>query len=262
MREADAVPRKRLLLFTRYVLILTTGAVGVTAGRQMSPWIVALAVVLALASNLFLARVSPLSFFDEFTQSVLLMVDTSLVCGILLLSSADPTSFLFFFVVMVMAAYIENLITLGILTALGGVIAVSFFGSENGFIQVPFMVVAGLYYGYLIQPERAGEWVQRTAWLERGPRERYTLTLFTNGKGSDSVQAFHQVRAICEKHMAGEYRLSVVDVLEEPERARAAKVYATPTLVKERPGQMRSIFGKLSEPERVLGALDLPRKQS
>jgi len=260
MRESEAIPRKRVLLLLRYVLILSTGAVGMLVGHDIPRVVVGLAVILALVSNLYLTAVSPIAFFHEYTQSVLLLVDTALVSGILLLASAQASSFLLFFLVMILSAYVENLVALALVTALVGFVAVSFFGVENGLIQVAFMVIAAVYYGYLILPERAGEWVDSSVWFGAGRREEYALTLFTTGKGPDSIKAFNSVREFCEEHLAGEYRLSVVDVLEEPERARSAKVYATPTLVKERPGQVRSIFGEFSSPERIRAGLGLRAK--
>jgi circadian clock protein KaiB len=48
-----------------------------------------------------------------------------------------------------------------------------------------------------------------------------------------------------------------VDVADEPDRAEAARILTTPTLVKEAPGQPRRVTGDLSDAERVFLALGL-----
>ena len=40
----------------------------------------------------------------------------------------------------------------------------------------------------------------------------FVLTLFVNGASDLSVRAIGNVRALCEQHLAGRYRLEVVDV--------------------------------------------------
>ena len=47
----------------------------------------------------------------------------------------------------------------------------------------------------------------------------------------------------------------------QPERAQAAQIIAAPTLVKELPPPLRRLIGDLTDPDRVLVALNLkPRK--
>lgn len=260
MREADAVPRKRVLLILRYVLILAAGSFGLIRS-DLSALLVSLAVCLVLLSNVVLARISAISFFSELTQSLLLLVDTVLVSGILVLSSVGPTPFLLFFSVLILAAYVENLVLLGVAAGLIGTVGSAFFGLEKGALQVIFMVVAAEYYGFLVLPERAGEWVERIGVQKGGLAERYVLTLFVAGRGPESMRAFAAVKAMCDKYLEGRYVLSVVDVTEDPERARRLNVFATPTLVKERPGVVRRHFGEFSRAEKLVDALGLVRSE-
>ena len=60
-----------------------------------------------------------------------------------------------------------------------------------------------------------------------------------------------------QEQLGGEYDLTVVDVADDPERAEAARILTTPTLVKEAPGQPRRVTGDLSDAERVFVALGL-----
>lgn len=87
--------------------------------------------------------------------------------------------------------------------------------------------------------------------------DRYLLKLYVTGLTSRSQRAMSTLRRLCEAELAGRYELMVVDVLERPELAEQDKVLATPTLIKQLPGPERRIIGDLSDPARVLAALDL-----
>lgn len=85
----------------------------------------------------------------------------------------------------------------------------------------------------------------------------WTLRLYVIGQIPRSVSAFANLKAICDEHLPGHYRIELVDLLEQPDLARRDQVLATPTLVRLTPEPVRKIIGDLSETERVLRALDL-----
>lgn len=87
----------------------------------------------------------------------------------------------------------------------------------------------------------------------------YDLTLFVSGASDLAARAVTNARRLCETHLTGRYRLTVVDVYEDVAALLASDVLATPTLVKNRPLPVRRIVGDLSHLDRVLLALDLPR---
>jgi circadian clock protein KaiB len=87
--------------------------------------------------------------------------------------------------------------------------------------------------------------------------EPYILKLYVTGLTTRSQRAMATLRRLCDAELAGRYELVVVDVLERPELAERDKVLATPTVIKERPEPERRIIGDLSDPGRVLAALDL-----
>ena len=66
-----------------------------------------------------------------------------------------------------------------------------------------------------------------------------------------------QPEAVCEEHLAGRYRIEVIDLLENPQLARGDQIVAIPTLVRKLPEPIRKIIGDLSNTERVLVGLDL-----
>ena len=90
--------------------------------------------------------------------------------------------------------------------------------------------------------------------------EMYTLRLYIAGQTPRSVAALANLKKICEEHLAGRYKLQVVDLLENPQLARGDQILAIPTLVRKLPLPMRRIIGDLSNTERVLVGLDLRSK--
>jgi circadian clock protein KaiB len=85
----------------------------------------------------------------------------------------------------------------------------------------------------------------------------YQLALYVSGASDLSARAIANARQLCDFHLAGRYHLAIVDVHEDPPVA-SSRVFATPTLVRERPLPVRTIVGDLSHTEKVLLALDLP----
>jgi len=92
------------------------------------------------------------------------------------------------------------------------------------------------------------------------PKGAYVFRLYLAGGAPNSVQAFANLYAICQKHFPESHRIEVIDVLKEPMRALAEAILVTPTVVKLFPLPEQQIIGDLSEEEEVLRALGLPQK--
>ena len=89
----------------------------------------------------------------------------------------------------------------------------------------------------------------------------FVLRLYIAGQTPKSVAAIDNLKKICEEHLAGRYKIEVVDLLENPQLARGDQILAVPTLVRKLPAPMRKVIGDLSNTERVLIGLDLlPRE--
>lgn len=86
---------------------------------------------------------------------------------------------------------------------------------------------------------------------------KWDLKLYVAGQTPKSLQAFANLKRICEEHLAGEYRIEVVDLLKNPHLAKGDQILALPTLVRKLPEPVRKIIGDLSNTERVLVGLDL-----
>ena len=91
----------------------------------------------------------------------------------------------------------------------------------------------------------------------RGAAEVWQLTLYVAGRTLRSVAALDNLERICAEHLAGRYRVEVVDLLDQPDRAQGDDVLAIPTLVRRLPPPLRKIIGDLSDTEKVLVGLAL-----
>lgn len=89
------------------------------------------------------------------------------------------------------------------------------------------------------------------------PGDVWELRLYVAGKTHKSVSAFENLRALCEEHLAGKYRIEVVDLLVHPQLARGDQIFAIPTLVRKLPQPIRKVIGDLSNVERTLVGLQL-----
>ncbi|MEP7009569.1 MAG: circadian clock KaiB family protein [Acidobacteriota bacterium] len=94
-----------------------------------------------------------------------------------------------------------------------------------------------------------------------GAEEIWELRLYVAGQTPKSVTAFKNLKLLCEEHLAGRYRIEVVDLLVNPRLAREDQILAIPTLVRKLPDPIRRIIGDLSDTERTLVGLQLrPRR--
>jgi circadian clock protein KaiB len=91
-----------------------------------------------------------------------------------------------------------------------------------------------------------------------GPaREEWDLKLYVAGQTPRSVAALANLRRICDEHLAGRYRVQIIDLLSNPELAQEDQIVAIPTLVRSLPPPLRKIIGDLSSTERVLVGLQI-----
>lgn len=92
------------------------------------------------------------------------------------------------------------------------------------------------------------------------PQEVWELRLYVAGQTPRSLAAFANLEKICENHLAGMYRIEVVELVENPKLARGDQILAIPTLVRKLPPPIKKIIGDLSNTERVLLGLELRPK--
>jgi circadian clock protein KaiB len=91
----------------------------------------------------------------------------------------------------------------------------------------------------------------------RGTLDRiWDLCLYVYDQTPRSVRALKNLKNVCEKHLAGRYRIELVDLAAQPERAVIDQIIAIPTVVRRCPLPIRTTIGDLSDAQRVLAALD------
>jgi len=83
------------------------------------------------------------------------------------------------------------------------------------------------------------------------------LRLYVAGQTPKSVRALANLKKLCDEHLAGQYRLEVIDLVANPQLAQSDQILAIPTLVRKLPEPVRKIIGDLSNTERVLVGLQL-----
>ena len=92
-------------------------------------------------------------------------------------------------------------------------------------------------------------------------KDTYVLRLYVAGTTPKCLTAFVNLKKLCEQHLAGQYQLEVIDLLENPALAGGDQILAIPTLVRRLPAPMRKIIGDLSNAERVLIGLDIVQRE-
>jgi len=87
--------------------------------------------------------------------------------------------------------------------------------------------------------------------------QQWDLRLYVAGQSPRSVAAFANLKQICEEHLAGRYRIEVVDLIKHPQLAAGDQILAIPTLVRKLPEPIRKIVGDLRDKDRALVGLQL-----
>ncbi len=90
-----------------------------------------------------------------------------------------------------------------------------------------------------------------------GDSATFDLRLYVAGQSPRSVRALENLRRVCDEHLAGRYRVEVIDLLVNPALARGDEIVAVPTLVRKLPVPIRKIIGDLSDTDRVLVGLQI-----
>jgi circadian clock protein KaiB len=88
-------------------------------------------------------------------------------------------------------------------------------------------------------------------------KECYALCLYVAGLTHRSTLAIERIRAICERHLAGRYKLTLIDLYLHPEAAREAQVVVAPTLIKQSPSPVRLFIGDMADEKKILLGLNI-----
>src|SRR6185312_14949352 len=89
------------------------------------------------------------------------------------------------------------------------------------------------------------------------PDSHYDLRLYVAGQTPKSLTAFANLKKLCDVHVAGKYKIEVIDLMSRPQRAREDQIIAIPTLVRRLPQPIKKIIGDLCDTHKTLIGLDL-----
>lgn len=98
--------------------------------------------------------------------------------------------------------------------------------------------------------------------VEADGDDYYDLRLYVAGQTPKSLAAFTNLKQLCERYLAGKYRVEVIDLMKKPQRAKDDQIIAIPTLVRRLPAPIRKIIGDLGDRERTLIGLELWERRS
>lgn len=90
-----------------------------------------------------------------------------------------------------------------------------------------------------------------------GAAPTIVLKLYVAGQTPKSLAALSNLNKICKEHLAGRYKLLVIDLMKTPQLAQGDQILAIPTLVRQLPVPIRKIIGDLSDLEKVVVGLNL-----
>jgi circadian clock protein KaiB len=83
------------------------------------------------------------------------------------------------------------------------------------------------------------------------------MRLYVVNSAPNSLLAIANLAAICKEFLKDNFRLEIVDVLEQPLRALADGILVTPSLAKLSPSPAANIVGNLSDKSGVMRALGI-----
>ncbi len=88
--------------------------------------------------------------------------------------------------------------------------------------------------------------------LARQANEHYVFTLFVAGTTPNSMRAIANTREMCERFLAKRHSLTIIDIYQQPELAKAEQVVAAPTLVRKQPKPTKRLVGTLADVIRIV----------
>lgn len=83
------------------------------------------------------------------------------------------------------------------------------------------------------------------------------MRLYVVNSAPNSLLAIANLAAICKEFLKDNFKLEIVDVLEQPLRALADGILVTPSLAKLSPSPVANIVGNLSDKTSVMHALGI-----
>ncbi len=90
-----------------------------------------------------------------------------------------------------------------------------------------------------------------------GAPARVSFRLYVAGPSERSTRAIRNARDLCDGHLGGTAALEVIDIIQQPARARLDQILAVPVLIKHIPLPVTRLIGDLSDRVAVLARFGL-----
>lgn len=88
-------------------------------------------------------------------------------------------------------------------------------------------------------------------------KSELSLKLFVTGASPNSAKAIANLKNLCEQYFDSKYELEIIDVYQQPLRAKEEQIVALPMLLKFFPLPIKRMIGDLSDTKKVLKGLGL-----
>ncbi|MEL6165893.1 MAG: circadian clock KaiB family protein [Cyanobacteria bacterium J06628_3] len=91
---------------------------------------------------------------------------------------------------------------------------------------------------------------------------KHVLKLYVTGDTARSDRAISNLKELCQENFPDNYKISIIDVLKQPDIAEKEKIIVTQTLIREVPLPQVRIIGDLSDINTVLIGLGISAKKT
>ena len=88
-------------------------------------------------------------------------------------------------------------------------------------------------------------------------KEQFNFILFVAGQESNSALARRNLQRLCQEHLPGRHAIEIIDVFQNLDAALKHNILITPTLIKVAPDPPVTVFGNLSDSQKVMTSLRL-----
>jgi circadian clock protein KaiB len=82
----------------------------------------------------------------------------------------------------------------------------------------------------------------------RAAAKLWQLRLYVMDSTPKSLTAFANLKKFCESHLKGRYRITVIDLVKQPQLAKGDQILAIPTVVRKLPKPVRTILATFPTP--------------